>query len=70
MLPMQPGLPERRTHDYLGHGTTTLFVNAFAQTIARPGSIAGPVRKTQLELPPRGRYRVGGMRPRISLGRR
>jgi transposase len=25
MLPMQPGLPERRTHDYLRHGTTTLF---------------------------------------------
>lgn len=25
MLPMQPGLPERRTHDYLRHGTSTLF---------------------------------------------
>jgi transposase len=25
MLPMQPGLPERPTHDYLRHGTTTLF---------------------------------------------
>jgi len=25
MLPMQPGLPERRTHDYVRHGTTTLF---------------------------------------------
>ncbi len=25
MLPMQPGLPERRTHDYRQHGTTTLF---------------------------------------------
>ena len=25
LLPMQPGLPERRTHDYLRHGTTTLF---------------------------------------------
>ncbi len=23
MLPMQPGLPERRTHDYRRHGTTT-----------------------------------------------
>jgi transposase len=23
--PMQPGLPERRTHDYKRHGTTTLF---------------------------------------------
>ncbi len=25
MLPMQPGFPERRTHDYDRHGTTTLF---------------------------------------------
>jgi transposase len=25
MLPIRPGLPERRTHDYLRHGTTTLF---------------------------------------------
>jgi len=24
-LPMQPQLPERRTHDYIRHGTTTLF---------------------------------------------
>jgi transposase len=25
MLAMRPGLPERRTHDYVRHGTTTLF---------------------------------------------
>ena len=25
VLPMMPGLPERRTHDYLRHGITTLF---------------------------------------------
>ena len=25
VLPMMPGLPERRTHDYMRHGTTTLF---------------------------------------------
>jgi transposase len=25
MLPVRPGLPERRTHDYVRHGTTTLF---------------------------------------------
>src|SRR5215213_8764515 len=25
MLPMQPGLPERRSHDYVRHGTSTLF---------------------------------------------
>ena len=25
ILPMQPGHPEQRTHDYVRHGTTTLF---------------------------------------------
>ena len=25
ILPLRPGLPERQTHDYEGHGTTTLF---------------------------------------------
>jgi transposase len=25
ILPLRPGLPERRTHDYLRHGTTSLF---------------------------------------------
>lgn len=25
LLPMMPGVPERRTHDYVRHGTTTLF---------------------------------------------
>lgn len=25
LLPMRPGQPERRTHDYVRHGTTTLF---------------------------------------------
>ena len=25
ILPLRPGLPERRTHDYERHGTTTLF---------------------------------------------
>jgi hypothetical protein len=25
VLPMMPGVPERRTHGYMRHGTTTLF---------------------------------------------
>ena len=25
ILPMRPGVPERQTHDYTRHGTTTLF---------------------------------------------
>jgi len=40
MLPMQPGLPERRTHDYKRHGTTTLFA---ALEIAT-GKVTGAVR--------------------------
>ena len=25
LLPLRPGQPERRTHDYIRHGTTSLF---------------------------------------------
>jgi hypothetical protein len=25
VLPLRPGVPERQTHDYRRHGTTTLF---------------------------------------------
>jgi hypothetical protein len=25
VLPLRPGIPEKRTHDYVRHGTTTLF---------------------------------------------
>jgi len=25
MLPIRPGLPEKATHDYVRHGTTSLF---------------------------------------------
>src|SRR5215218_8251037 len=36
MLPMQPGLPERRTHDYVRNGTTTLFAALEIATGASP----------------------------------
>ena len=32
VLPMRPGQPERRTHDYLRHGTTDLFAALDAKT--------------------------------------
>ncbi len=32
LLPMRPGLPERRTHDYVRHGTTSLFAALDAKT--------------------------------------
>jgi hypothetical protein len=25
VLPLRPGIPEKQTHDYVRHGTTTLF---------------------------------------------
>jgi hypothetical protein len=32
LLPMRPGQVERRTHDYVRHGTTSLFAALDAQT--------------------------------------
>jgi transposase len=37
LLPMRPGLPACRTHDYIRHGTTTLF----AALNARTGNVIG-----------------------------
>jgi transposase len=37
MLPMQPGRAERRSHDYVRHGTTTLFAALEVAT----GQVAG-----------------------------
>ena len=38
VLPMMPGMPERRTHDYVRHGTTTLFAALDVAT----GEISAP----------------------------
>ena len=40
ILPLQPGLAERRSHDYLRHGTSTLFA---ALEIAT-GNVTGAVK--------------------------
>ena len=32
VLPMQPGIPEKRSHDYIRHGTTALFAGVEAAT--------------------------------------
>jgi Binding-protein-dependent transport system inner membrane component len=37
VLPMMPGVPERRTHSYVRHGTTTLFA-AQPRRLCRPRS--------------------------------
>lgn len=41
LLPMSPGQAERRTHDYVRHGTTTLFAALDAAT----GSVIGQVHR-------------------------
>ena len=41
MLPLAPGIPQRRTHDYMRHGTTTLFA---ALDIAT-GEVIGEVHR-------------------------
>ena len=66
MLPMQPGLLERRTHDYVRHGTTTLFaaldiatgqVTAALQAAAPPPGVPGLPQADRADLPPRPRRR-------------
>ena len=41
ILPLRPGLPEKQTHDYVRHGTTTLFA-----------ALGGRDRKGHRRLPP------------------
>ena len=33
VLPMMPGMPERRTHDYIRNGITTLFAAFDTRTV-------------------------------------
>jgi transposase len=41
VLPMMPGMPERRTHDYLRHGITTLFAALDVAT----GQVIGAIHR-------------------------
>src|SRR5271166_5178197 len=67
MLPMQPGRPARRTHDYVRHGTTTLFASLErVRGSHRPGHRRLPAPAPPpgvFGLPPTGRPR----RPRPGL---
>jgi transposase len=49
VLPMMPGLPERRTHDYLRHGITTLFAALDVATGEIYGSIHRRHRATEFK---------------------
>jgi len=46
LLPMRPGQPERRTHDYVRHGTTSLF----AALITRTGHVIGELHRRHRSL--------------------
>ena len=47
ILPLAPGVPERRTHDYMRHGTTTLFAALDAATGAVIGRLHRRHRSTE-----------------------
>jgi transposase len=49
VLPMMPGMPERRTHDYLRHGITTLFAALDVATGEVYGSIHRRHRATEFK---------------------
>jgi transposase len=49
VLPMMPGLPERRTHDYLRHGITSLFAALDVSTGQVYGSIHRRHRATEFK---------------------
>jgi transposase len=53
-LPMMPGLPERRTHDYLRHGTTTLFAALDVATHRRTASPPSQYRVPEVPAHDRG----------------
>jgi transposase len=49
VLPMMPGMPERRTHDYIRHGITTLFAALDVTTGHVIGSIHRRHRATEFK---------------------
>ena len=49
VLPMMPGLPERRTHDYMRNGITTLFAALDVATGKVYGSIHRRHRATEFK---------------------
>ena len=59
MLPLQPGLAEQRTHDYVRHGTTTLFA-ALEIATGKVTAACKPRHRHQefLRLPQAGRPRL------------
>ena len=57
VLPMMPGMPERRTHDYVRHGTTSLFA---AFNIV-DGTVIGELHRRHRAAMPRAMRAWSGM---------
>jgi transposase len=53
ILPMMPGTPERRSHDYVRHGTTSLFAALDMASGTVIGSLRQRHRATELKKAPR-----------------
>lgn len=62
-FPMMPGMPEKRTHDYIRHGTTTLFA---AMNVA-DGTVISSLHRKHSE-PPRRVRRLSSLRLQRALG--
>jgi transposase len=60
VLPMAPGTPERRTHDYTRHGTTSLFAAPPARSSASASSGTGPASSSSSSTRSRRRWRGRG----------
>ena len=61
VLPMMPGMPERRTHDYVRHGTTSLFAALDVATGKVISCAAPPAPRQRVQEVP-GPDRQGGAR--------
>ena len=68
-FPMMPGMPEKRTHDYLRHGTTSLFAafdvsdgTVISSTHRRHRAIEFKKFLTKIDTPgPRASRRASGL---------
>ena len=70
ILPMMPGTPERRSHDYVRHGTTSLFAAFDMATGKVIGSLHRRHRAARVQEVPRAHRRRGPRRARRPPGAR
>ncbi len=64
ILPMLPGQPERRTHDYRRHGTTTLFAALDVAT----GKVIGSLHRRHRSIEFKSKRQLNPVFPSAGLG--